>query len=110
MSVIETPAGTIRNAGHVAVIHSKAGSVRSNHMHKTGWHYLYVFYGRMRYLERSPAGELLEDRDVYPGQFVFTGPNLEHRTEFPEDTVMISIASENQGPEHHDADLVAVKW
>jgi len=109
MSTVITPAGEIRNVGHVAVIHSKAGSVRSNHLHRTGWHYLYVVSGLMVYRSRRP-GERSFDKQVGPGEMVYTGPGIEHRTEFREDTVMVSLASENQGPEHHDEDLVRVDW
>jgi quercetin dioxygenase-like cupin family protein len=104
VTTIRDDRGVIRNVGHMAVIESRAGSVRSNHKHKTGWHYLFVISGRMTYKTRSTA------RDVNPGEMVYTGPEIEHRTEFPEDTVMISFASENQGPEHHDEDLVRVEW
>lgn len=99
--------GAIRNVGHVAVIHSKAGSVRSNHYHKEGWHYLYVLSGAMRYSVKMP---LAWSRLVGPGEFVFSGPGEWHRTEFLEDTVMVSLASANQGPEHHEEDCVRVEW
>ena len=71
MTVYSDDRGDIRNVGHIAVIHSKAGSVRSNHWHRAGWHYLFVISGRMTYKTRECS------RDVSPGEMVFTGPETE---------------------------------
>ena len=107
MTTFTDERGCIRNIGHASIIESKAGSVRSNHYHKAGWHYLYVVSGAMRYKEKdAPGGTVILDRLVEPGQMVHTGPNAPHRTEFLEDTVMISLQSEHA----HDEDLVRVEW
>ena len=106
MSTFEDSRGAIRNVGKVAVIHSKAGSVRSNHYHRDGWHYLQVVSGLMRYRAKMIDGTEICDKLVQPGEMVLTGPLVMHRTEFPEDTVLISFQSEHD----HDADLVKVEW
>jgi quercetin dioxygenase-like cupin family protein len=93
--------GFIHNAAKTSIIFSKAGSVRSNHQHKEGWHHLLVVSGQMRYREKCE-----NDRMYGPGQMVFTGPGVAHRTEFPEDTVLISFQSEHD----HDSDTVKVEW
>ena len=41
----------------VAIIDSKAGSVRANHYHLTDWHYAYILEGSIDYFWR-PAGSL----------------------------------------------------
>ena len=107
---LEDDRGAIRNfhhAGNVAVIESRAGTVRSNHLHRGEWHWLYVVSGRMRYLEKF--GDTVVERDVLPGQRVFTGPGVPHRTEFPVDTVLLSLAPAKTH-DSHEADLVRVDW
>jgi quercetin dioxygenase-like cupin family protein len=108
-------AGSIQNlleepCGGVAIIHSKAGSIRSQHYHRTDSHYLYVLSGRMLYFER-PVGskELPEPVEVRAGQMVFTPPLVEHATSFDEDTVLVSMSKNARTTEKHEADLVRVK-
>lgn len=96
----------------VAVITSKAGSIRSNHYHKTDWHYLYVVSGSMEYYERVVDGG---DKNANPiivktGQMVFTPPNQVHKTVFLEDTVLMSFAKNIRDHEHHEEDVVRVEF
>jgi quercetin dioxygenase-like cupin family protein len=95
----------------VALIHSLAGTRRSGHYHKTDWHYLYVIEGCMLYAER-PIGstERPEPKLVKAGSMVYTGPMVEHFTEFPVETKLISISMLGRAPEMHEADLVRVTW
>ncbi len=50
--------GTIKNIadgklGDVAIISSKANSIRANHVHDNDWHLSYVVSGSMRYFWKS---------------------------------------------------------
>ena len=98
----------IRGAG---VIHSKAGTERSNHWHREDGHYLYVLSGEMHYWECS-VEEFPEP--IYPpepgifkaGECAFTGPNLWHRTRFPVNTVLLSLSFLPRDHESHEKDLV----
>jgi quercetin dioxygenase-like cupin family protein len=90
----------------VAVITSKAGSVRSNHYHKTDWHYLYVISGSMEYYERPVDGSSNEPIIIKTGQMVFTPPMHVHKTVFLEDTVLLSLAKNVRDHEHHEEDVV----
>lgn len=113
-------AGTIQNifeavpggppAKGVAIIHSKAGSRRSSHRHATDWHYLYVVSGSMRYTERRVGSETIVKLTVRPGEAVFTGPNVDHWAEFPEDTVMVSVSKLSRTQEEHENDLTRIPW
>jgi len=107
--------GTIQNlveqdCGGVGLIHTKAGSRRSSHWHRTDWHYLYIVSGRARYRERKVGTETVVEFWVGPGQMVWTGPNTEHWMEFPEDTVMISVSKLSRQHDVHESDLVRVDW
>jgi mannose-6-phosphate isomerase-like protein (cupin superfamily) len=110
----QTQAGPIVNlnvAGNVSIIHCEANSRRSSHHHLTDWHYLFVVSGRMLYWER-PAGsdEPPTQREYFPGDMVFTGPMLDHWTEFPERTTLVSVSRLHRTKETHEADLVRVPW
>lgn len=96
-----------------SIITSKKGSVRSNHFHKTDWHYLYVMSGSMEYYERPVD----MDHDitqkpliVNAGQMVFTPPNAIHKTIFIEDTVLLSFSKRNRDHESHESDIVREEY
>lgn len=108
-------AGSIQNlleepCGGVAVIRSRAGSVRSQHYHLTDAHWLYVLSGQMHYFER-PVGskETPEPILVQAGEMIYTPSMVEHATSFSEDTVLISMSKNPRTHEAHEADLVRVK-
>ena len=104
--------GVIQNlveepCGSVAIITSVAGSVRSGHYHLTDWHYLYVVQGEMRYGSRPVGSEgELEWVTAKEGEMIFTPPLVEHWTEFPVFTVLISASKLTRTHENHEADLV----
>lgn len=95
----------------IAVITSKAGSVRSNHYHKTDWHYLYILSGSMKYYERDIDGSSnIDPIIIKAGQMVFTPPMQVHKTEFIEDTIMISMAKNIRDHEHHEEDVIRLEF
>lgn len=112
---VVTPAGPIDNllltgCTSVAIIRSAPGTVRSNHYHKTDWHYLYVLEGEMDYYYRpagsqEPPTKLL----VRKGEMVFTPPMIEHATFFQTDTRLLSMAKNARTHEGHEADLVRIQ-
>ena len=108
-------AGSIQNllekpCGGVAVIRSKAGSIRSQHYHLTDSHYLYVLSGCMHYYQREIGEKSVPAPIVVKaGEMVYTPPLVEHATLFPEDTVLVSMSKHARTHEAHEADLVRVK-
>lgn len=95
----------------VAVIKSKAGSIRSNHYHLTDWHYIYVVSGSLKYYERGvedtvkPAPRLFKSGDMF-----FTPPMKVHKVEFLEDTVIMTFAKNIRDHEHHEEDVVRMEF
>lgn len=92
-----------------AIITSKKGSVRSNHWHKTDWHYLYVLSGSMEYWERpaDPKENYRDEPEIFTaGQMVFTPPYMIHKTVFLEDTVLLSFSKRNRDHDSHEEDVV----
>lgn len=104
-------AGIIQNllnchVGAVAIIHSKKGSVRSQHYHLSNWHYLYVVSGEVKYFERNLDGTELMTRTYVAGDMFFTPPNKVHKTEFMSDTILISLGKESKDHLSHENDIV----
>lgn len=93
-----------------AIIHSLAGSMRSNHYHKTDWHYMYVANGEMVYYWR-PVGDprAPKQRRFQAGEMMFTPPMMEHAVFFPAHTTLITFAKNIRSHESHEADLVRTK-
>lgn len=107
--------GFIQNILHspinsVAIIESKAGSVRSNHYHKTDSHYLYVLSGKVEYSERHINGSNVIVKTYGPGEMFFTGPQKVHKVMFLEDTVLLSLAKNVRDHEHHEQDVVRMEF
>lgn len=104
-------AGVIQNLlnckiGAVAIIDSKCNSVRSNHWHKSSWHYLYIVSGRVRYYERNLDGTDVIIKDYKEGDMFFTPPNKVHKTQFLTDCIMISLGKESKDHETHEKDII----
>ena len=59
----------------VAIITSKAGSIRANHYHKTDWHYAYVLQGKIEYFWRKIGEKGNTHSKTYSkNQMFFTPP------------------------------------
>ncbi len=95
---------------NISLIFSKKGSVRSNHYHKTDWHYMYILSGSMDYYYR-PHGDTAEIKKVnlQKGDMVFTPPVEEHTTFFPEDTHFLAISRNPRDQKAYEADVVRVQ-
>ena len=92
----------------VAVIESKAGAERSNHYHPKGGHYLYVLSGKMIYMSGEINKGWTNTYLLETGEFIFTPPGLAHRTQFLEDTVLLSLTVGMKDRETYDANTVKV--
>jgi mannose-6-phosphate isomerase-like protein (cupin superfamily) len=95
---------------NISLILSKKGSVRSNHYHKTDWHYMYILSGRMDYYYR-PHGETGEIKKevLKKGDMVFTPPMEEHTSFFPEDAQFLAISRNPRDQEAYEADVIRVQ-
>jgi quercetin dioxygenase-like cupin family protein len=92
----------------VAIITSKAGTIRSNHYHKNDFHYLYVISGKLEYYERdlNEDGSKMVPKLYTTGSLFFTPPNKVHKTVFIEDTVLLSMSKRNRDHNSHEEDLI----
>lgn len=107
--------GTIQNillgqTNSVAVIHSKANTVRANHYHKTDWHYAYVISGMVDYVWRERIPEApIHHRRYEAGTSFFTPPLIDHAMAFPVDTVIVTCARLLRNHEKHESDVVRLE-
>ena len=97
--------------GSVAVIRSKANTVRSNHWHREDAHYLYTVSGHWLYQECDPSEDLdkAEPIAVSPFDLVYTPPGRAHRCTFKEDTILVSMSKLTRTHENHEADVVRLE-
>lgn len=95
---------------HSAVlIHSKKGTIRGNHYHRTDWHYCFVVSGTMEYYYRPHEGRNPPAFVVVTaGQMIFTPPMVAHAMRFLEDTVFLALARNARDPGAYEADIVRV--
>jgi quercetin dioxygenase-like cupin family protein len=94
--------------GGVSLIRSPRGVVRSNHYHKTDWHFLHVLSGGVLYIERE-LPHLDAHYYVSAGQTFFTPPNVPHVVLFLLDSVLISMSRLARTHAEHESDVVRVR-
>jgi len=94
---------------NVSYIFSKKGSVRSNHYHKTDWHYMYIISGKMDYYYREHgANDEIKQVSLTKGDMVFTPPMEEHTSYFPDDTHFLAISRNPRDQDAYEADVIRV--
>lgn len=107
--------GTIQSllnfpAKNVSLITSKKGTLRSNHYHKTDWHYMFVLSGSFDYYYR-PTGSDDEPKviSVKAGEMVFTPPLEDHATIFTEDCELLAISRNPRDQATYESDTVRIE-
>jgi len=95
---------------NASLITSKKGTLRSNHYHRTDWHFMYVLSGSFDYFYR-PTGSEAEPEVLHvgPGETVFTPPMEDHATVFSEDCSMLVVSRNPRDQESYEADVVRVQ-
>ena len=89
------------------MIHSKAGSLRANHYHKTDWHYCYVISGKINYYYKELNSDKKPDLLIVDkGNMVFTPPLVEHCMKFPEDTLFLTLSRNPRDQETYELDVI----
>ena len=91
---------------NVSLISSRKGSVRSNHYHRSDWHYMYVLSGSFEYHYRTSGTSGTPDViTLRPGELVFTPPLVEHATVFLEDSVLLVASRNPRDQDVYEADV-----
>lgn len=93
----------------VLYITSKAGTVRSNHYHKTDSHWCWLLSGKAEYFEKPVEGGKLETAAMKAGDMVFSAPMIIHAFRFTEDSVLMAFASKCRNQADYEADTVRLQ-
>ena len=106
----EDERGVIKNIadgklGDVAIITSKANSVRANHVHDEDWHLSYLVSGSMKYFWKSEI-EASETNSVVvkAGEMVYTPKKSPHKMQFLEDSIFIAVSQLSRVQENYEED------
>ena len=83
---------------NVAYINSKKNTIRSNHYHKTDWHFIYV-------ITKKKYRSLL----VKKGELIFTPPKIIHATYFLENTEILALSRNLRDTKNYEKDTVRVE-
>ncbi len=78
---------------NISIITCLPKTIRSNHLHKSDWHYMYVLEGIMEYFFLSK--KKVNYIKLKKGEIIFSPPKELHATYFPVKTQLL-VASKNK--------------
>ena len=78
---------------NISIIRCNAKTIRSNHLHKKDWHFMYILDGAMEYFFMNKKKIFF--MKLKKGDLVFTPPKELHATYFPQKTTLL-VASKNK--------------
>ena len=78
---------------HVAIITTKAGSIRGNHYHPKQIQHDYLVSGKYEYITKDLETGKVSSRMIEPMDFVITPPNTAHAMKFLEDSVFLTLTT-----------------
>src|SRR5262249_40749473 len=91
---------------NISLITSAKGTIRSNHYHKTDWHFIYMLSGSADYYYRpTGSGEAPRVIRVVQGDLIFTPPMEDHATVFLEDSAFLAMSRNPRDQETYEADV-----
>lgn len=98
----------------ILLITSQKGSVRANHYHKEDGHYVYMYSGKMEYIESplingEPNIDQVSRAELIAGDMVYSPPMIAHAMRFLEDTVWVVMALKSRSQEDYEQDTVRIK-
>ena len=83
---------------HVAIITSKAGSIRGNHYHPNDTQYCYLINGKFESHAKDINNDKLEKeiQIIEPGDLVTTPQNIAHAMKFIEDSTFLALTLDHR--------------
>ena len=76
---------------HVALITSKPGAVRGNHVHQTDSHFTYLVSGRCHY--HQVVDDVVESCEMNVGDLILTAAGIPHALVADEDSVFLALCT-----------------
>jgi cupin superfamily acireductone dioxygenase involved in methionine salvage len=96
------------NLKNLSIITSFPKSIRSNHLHKRGWHYMYILSGIMVYFFKKK--KKIFYLKLKKGDLIFTPPKELHATYFPVKTVFVVASKNKREKKTYEKDTVRKKF
>lgn len=93
----------------ILYITSKAGTIRSNHYHKTDAHWCYLLSGKAEYYEKPVSGGEIEHASLEAGDMVYSDNMIIHAIRFTEDTALLAFSRNPRNQECYEEDTVRVE-
>lgn len=96
----------------ILYIARKKGSDGGNHYHKKDSHYIYVLSGKIKYYEKNLRKKTakLETAVLKSGDMVLSPSGYAHFTEFLEDTVFMTFATEHRSQKEYEDDTIRLEF
>ena len=96
---------------HVAIITSKAGTIRGNHYHSRDEQYIYVVSGSFESYSYDTRFQGIEPKKQIfrEGDLIFTPPLVAHAYKYLEDTVFLNLTIDLRESERYEEHTVQVK-
>ena len=101
------PRGSITNllafpTQHIALITSKPGAIRGNHVHKTDSHFTYLISGRCHYHQLVDG--VLETCEMKAGDLILTAAGVPHALVADEDSIFLALCTAQRIGGRYDED------
>ncbi len=96
---------------HVAIITSKAGSIRANHYHPDQIQYVYLVSGKYESVStdvRNKNGKR-ESVIIEPGDLVITPPMVAHAMKFLEESVLLNMTTGHRDTDEYKEHTIKFK-
>jgi dTDP-4-dehydrorhamnose 3,5-epimerase-like enzyme len=93
--------------GDVAVINSKANSLRANHIHKKDWHLSYLVEGEIKYFWEEDSKQ--KSMVIKPGELFYTPPQTPHKMLFLKESIFIAVAAMSRTQENYENDTTRLE-
>ena len=92
---------------NISLINCKSKTIRSNHLHKKDWHFMYILDGKMDYF-------FVKKNKIFfiklkKGDLVFTPPKELHATYFPVKTILLVASKNRRDKKTYEKDTVRKK-
>ena len=93
--------------GDVAVIISKANTVRANHTHREDWHLSYLIDGELKYYWENDNKQ--KSIIIKPGQLFYTPPKTPHKMLFLKESIFVAVAAMSRTIENYEKDTTRLE-
>ena len=92
---------------NISLINCNSKTIRSNHLHKKDWHFMYILDGKMDYF-------FVKKKKIFfiklkKGDLVFTPPKELHATYFPVKTILLVASKNRRDKKTYEKDTVRKK-